>query len=102
LHLVLCARETSIADGKPLLRGIHHLALATDDMKMTLDFYVRMLGMPIVHGLRTPSRLPGAGQAHGIGAPPFANIPHYFLDMGGDTVGGGGDRECGRRSASTA
>jgi catechol 2,3-dioxygenase-like lactoylglutathione lyase family enzyme len=42
--------------------------------------------MPIVHGLRTPSRAPGEGPAHGIGAPPHANIPHYFLDMGGDSL----------------
>ena len=53
---------------------------------MTLDFYVRVLGMPIVHGLRTPSRRPGASHAHGDGAPPYANIPHYFLDMGGDSL----------------
>ena len=79
-------REISTADGKPLLRGIHHLALVTDNMRMTLDFYVRVLGMPIVHGLRTPSRPPGASHAHGNGAPPYANIPHYFLDMGGDSL----------------
>ena len=48
--------EISVAADKPILRGIHHLALVTDDMRMTLDFYVRVLGMPIVHGLRTPSR----------------------------------------------
>lgn len=76
------SRELSVAGGKPMLRGIHHLALVTDDMRMTLDFYVRVLGMPIVHGLRTPSRPPGASHAHGNGAPPYANIPHYFLDMG--------------------
>jgi catechol 2,3-dioxygenase-like lactoylglutathione lyase family enzyme len=69
-----------------MLRGIHHLALVTDDMRMTLDFYVRVLGMPIVHGLRTPSRPPGANHSHGNGAPPYANIPHYFLDMGGDSL----------------
>src|ERR1700757_2071901 len=63
----------SVAGGKPMLRGIHHLALVTDDMRMTLDFYVRVLGMPIVHGLRTPSRRPGARHAHGDGAPPYAN-----------------------------
>jgi catechol-2,3-dioxygenase len=51
-------RELSVAGSKPMLRGIHHLALVTDDMRMTLDFYVRVLGMPIVHGLRTPSRPP--------------------------------------------
>jgi catechol 2,3-dioxygenase-like lactoylglutathione lyase family enzyme len=72
------SRELSVAVGKPMLRGIHHLALVTDDMRMTLDFYVRVLGMPIVHGLRTPSRPPGASHAHGNGAPPYANIPHYF------------------------
>ena len=37
--------ETSAARVKPLLRGIHHLALNTSDMRMTLDFYVRVLGM---------------------------------------------------------
>ena len=78
--------EISVAAGKPFLRGIHHLALVTDDMRMTLDFYVRVLGMPIVHGLRTPSRPAGASHAHGDGAPPHSNIPHYFLDMGGDSL----------------
>jgi catechol 2,3-dioxygenase-like lactoylglutathione lyase family enzyme len=78
--------EISVAAGKPLLRGIHHLALVTDNMRMTLDFYVRVLGMPIVHGLRTPSRPAGASHAHGNGAPPHSNIPHYFLDMGGDSL----------------
>lgn len=78
--------ESSAAQGKPTLRGIHHLALVTDDMRMTLDFYVRVLGMPIVHGLRTASRPPGAGPAHGVGAPPHSSIPHYFLDMGGDSL----------------
>jgi len=70
------------AAAKPLLRGIHHLALVTDDMKATLDFYVRVLGMPIVHGLRTPV----ARGAHGQGTPPYASIPHFFLDMGGDSL----------------
>ena len=55
-------------------------------MRIKLDFYVRVLGMPIVHGLRTPSRPAGASHAHGNGAPPYSNIPHYFLDMGGDSL----------------
>ena len=38
----------------PLSRGVHHLALNTDDMKKTLDFYVRVLGMPLVHALKVP------------------------------------------------
>jgi catechol 2,3-dioxygenase-like lactoylglutathione lyase family enzyme len=78
--------EIAAPSSKPLLRGIHHLALNTADMRMTLDFYVRVLGMPLVHGLRTPPRPPGAGPAHGIGTPPYQNIPHYFLDMGGDSL----------------
>jgi catechol 2,3-dioxygenase-like lactoylglutathione lyase family enzyme len=80
------AREIPPATAKPLLRGIHHLALVTDNMQMTLDFYVRVLGMPIVHALRTPARPPGATHAHGDGAPPYSSIPHYFLDMGGDSL----------------
>jgi len=80
------SRQLSVAGSKPVLRGVHHLALVTDNMQMTLDFYVRVLGMPIVHGLRTPSRSPGASHAHGSGAPPYANIPHHFLDMGGDSL----------------
>jgi catechol 2,3-dioxygenase-like lactoylglutathione lyase family enzyme len=78
--------ETGAPPGKPLLRGIHHLALNTADMRMTLDFYVRVLGMPLVHGLRTPSPPPNAAPAHGIGTPPYKNILHYFLDMGGDSL----------------
>src|SRR5499427_9601088 len=66
------SRELSVAGGKPMLRGIHHLALVTDDMRMTLHFYVRVLGMPIVHGLRTASRLSGANHSHGNGAPFYA------------------------------
>ncbi len=77
--------------GKPQLRGIHHLALVTDDMRKTLDFYVRVLGMPLVHGLFTPGkrgeRTPTAGAgSHGRGVPPFAAIPHFFVDMGGDSL----------------
>lgn len=69
---------------KPLLRGIHHLALNTDDLRATLDFYVRILGMPLVHGLITG---PGAAQrAKSRGNPPFDRIPHYFVDMGGDSL----------------
>ncbi len=80
------AELKSVAPLKPLLRGIHHLALNTTDMRMTLDFYVRVLGMPIVHGMRTPIPPPGAGPAHGEGTPPYKGIPHFFLDMGGDSL----------------
>jgi catechol 2,3-dioxygenase-like lactoylglutathione lyase family enzyme len=78
--------RADVERGKRLLRGIHHLALVTADMRTTLDFYVRVLGMPLVHALRTPSPPPGAGPAHGAGSPPYKNILHYFLDMGGDSL----------------
>jgi len=42
--------------------------------------------MPLVHGLRTPSPPPNAPPAHGVGSPPYKNILHYFLDMGGDSL----------------
>ena len=71
---------------KSLLRSIHHLALNTSDMRMTLDFYVRVLGMPLVHGMKTPVPPPGAGPAHGEGTPPWKGIPHFFLDMGNDSL----------------
>ncbi|MBV9191231.1 MAG: VOC family protein [Betaproteobacteria bacterium] len=70
-------------NGKPGLRGIHHLALVTEDMKGTLDFYVRVLRMPLVHALTTASNV---SSTHGKGAPPFRAIPHLFLDMGGDSL----------------
>ena len=69
---------------EPLSRGVHHLALNTDDMKMTLDFYVGVLGMPLVHALKVE---PGIGTGPGNrGNPPFENIRHYFLDAGGDSL----------------
>jgi len=85
-NMIEVPAETSAPRVKPLLRGIHHLALNTSDMRMTLDFYVRVLGLPLVHGLRTPSPPPGAPPAHGVGTPPYKNILHYFLDMGGDSL----------------
>jgi len=73
-----------MVQARPLSRGVHHLALNTDDMKMTLDFYVRVLGMPLVHALKVP---PGLGTGPGNrGNPPFENIRHYFLDAGGDSL----------------
>lgn len=67
---------------RPLLRGIHHLAINTDDMRTTLDFYVRVLGMPVVHGLLTGTKK----RSSEAGNPPFPGIPHFFLDMGGDSL----------------
>ena len=85
-NMIEASAETATTRAEPLLRGIHHLALNTSDMRMTLDFYVRILGMPLVHGLRTPASAPNAPPAHGVGTPPYKNILHYFLDMGGDSL----------------
>jgi catechol 2,3-dioxygenase-like lactoylglutathione lyase family enzyme len=38
----------------PILRGVHHLALCTDDMKATIDFYIDVLGMPLVWSWHRP------------------------------------------------
>jgi len=67
-----------------MTRGLHHLALNTDDMKMTIDFYAGVLGMPLVHALKVP---PGLGTGPGNrGNPPFENLRHYFFDAGGDCL----------------
>ena len=39
---------------KSFARGIHHLALCTDDIKATAEFYTRVLGMPLVHAMKVP------------------------------------------------
>jgi catechol 2,3-dioxygenase-like lactoylglutathione lyase family enzyme len=65
-------------------RGVHHLALNTDDMKKTVDFYVDVLGMPLVHAMKVP---PGLGKGpKNRGNPPYENIRHYFFDMGNDSL----------------
>mgnify|MGYP000948787492 FL=1 len=64
-------------------RGIHHLALTTDDMKMTTDFYVNVLGMPLVHAMKIPE---GVGTKENRGNPPYECIRHYFFDMGNDSL----------------
>ena len=62
--------------------GVHHLALNTDDMKMTVSFYAGILGMRMVHAMKVP---PGIGVGPGNrGNPPFEEIRHYFFDMGRD------------------
>ena len=68
----------------PTPRGIHHLALCTDDIKATIDFYVDVLGMPLVHAMRVPPGL-GAGPRN-RGNPPYERIRHYFFDMGNESL----------------
>ena len=41
--------------GTPGTRGVHHLALTTEDMQVTTDFYVRIVGMPLVHAMKVPA-----------------------------------------------
>lgn len=68
----------------PIPRGVHHLALCTDDMKATIDFYVDVLGMPLVHVMKVP---PGLGTGSGNrGNPPYERVRHYFFDMGNDSL----------------
>jgi catechol 2,3-dioxygenase-like lactoylglutathione lyase family enzyme len=70
--------------GEPFTRGVHHLALNTDDMKMTIDFYVDVLGMPLVHAMKVP---PGLGTGpENRGNPPYERVRHYFFDMGNDSL----------------
>jgi hypothetical protein len=40
------ARTISASAPSPTLRGVHHLALCTDVMNATIDFYVELLGTP--------------------------------------------------------
>ena len=65
-------------------RGVHHLALTTEDMAATAEFYVDVVGMPLVHAMKVP---PGLGAGPGNrGNPPFEEIRHYFFDMGNDSL----------------
>jgi catechol 2,3-dioxygenase-like lactoylglutathione lyase family enzyme len=65
-------------------RGIHHLALNTEDMRRTVDFYTRVVGMPLAHAMKVP---PGLGTGPGNrGNPPYEEIRHYFFDMGNDSL----------------
>ena len=67
-----------------ITRGVHHLALCTDDMKATVDFYVDVLGLPLVHAMTVP---PGFGVGpKNRGNPPYEEIRHYFFDMGNDSL----------------
>jgi catechol 2,3-dioxygenase-like lactoylglutathione lyase family enzyme len=68
--------------GDVMTRGVHHLALTTEDMKLTTEFYVGVLGMPLVHAMRVPAGL-GTGP-NNRGNPPYEEIRHYFFDMGND------------------
>ena len=61
------------------VRGVDHLALVTEDMKATMDFYTRVLGMQLVHVRRVPFE-------RDRGQPPYDNLRHYFFNMGNDSL----------------
>src|SRR6202030_4759914 len=68
----------------PTTRGVLHLALCTDDRKATIDFYVEVLGVPLVHAMKVP---PGLGTGpRNRGNPPYEQVRHYFFDMGNDSL----------------
>lgn len=60
-------------------RGVDHLALVTEDLPTTMDFYTRVLGMQLVHVRRVPYE-------RDRGQPPYENLRHYFFNMGGDSL----------------
>jgi pimeloyl-ACP methyl ester carboxylesterase/catechol 2,3-dioxygenase-like lactoylglutathione lyase family enzyme len=61
------------------LRGVDHLAFVTDDLPATMDFYTRVLRMPLVHVRRVPYE-------RDRGQPPYEHLRHYFFDMGNDSL----------------
>jgi catechol 2,3-dioxygenase-like lactoylglutathione lyase family enzyme len=67
-----------------LTRGVHHLALVTDDMRRTAEFYVDVLGMQLVHAMRVPPGL-GTGPKN-RGNPPYEELRHWFFDIGADSL----------------
>ena len=77
------AAPKSDVAAQPLTRGVHHLALNTDDMKATIDFWTEVLGMPLIHALKVPK---GASGPLNRGNPPYEDMRHYFFDMGNDST----------------
>jgi catechol 2,3-dioxygenase-like lactoylglutathione lyase family enzyme len=67
------------ADLRLALQGVDHLALVTDDLKKTIEFYTQVLGMTLVHVRRVPYA-PDRGQ------PPYEHCRHYFFDMGNQSL----------------
>lgn len=78
--------QKNVEDGgaAPLPRGIHHLVFCTDDMKKTIDFYVDVVGAPLIHAMKVPAGL-GVGPGN-RGNPPYECCRHYFFDMGNDSM----------------
>jgi catechol 2,3-dioxygenase-like lactoylglutathione lyase family enzyme len=63
--------EPQRSNGEFEIRGVNHVALVCRDMAVTVDFYTKVLGMPLVKTIELPF---GGGQ-------------HFFFDIGnGDTI----------------
>ncbi|MDT8397053.1 MAG: VOC family protein [Pseudomonadales bacterium] len=61
-------------------QGLHHAAYLTKDMDATVQFYNKVLDMPLVVTLALPSPDPFAGQIKVRGD--VAGTRHYFFDCG--------------------
>ncbi len=80
---------TPEGDASLCLQGVNHLALNTDNMRTTLEFYTRVLGMRLVHAGRALEPVDLSGQPldrSASGQPPHADVRHYMLDMGGGSL----------------
>ncbi len=53
---------TPEGDASLCLQGVNHLALNTDNMRTTLEFYTRVLGMRLVHAGRALEPVDLSGQ----------------------------------------
>src|SRR3546814_14886182 len=73
-----------LAACEPTTRGVHHLALCTDDMKATIEFYTDIVGMPHVHAMKVPEGL-GTGP-NNTGNQPYESVRPYFFDRGTDSL----------------
>lgn len=53
--VLLAKRKEMALESNVKYFGVHHLALNTDDMKTTVDFYVGVLEMRLVHAMKVPA-----------------------------------------------
>jgi catechol 2,3-dioxygenase-like lactoylglutathione lyase family enzyme len=79
INATVVAKPASVTLPECPMRGIDHLAFVTDDMLATMDFYTRVLQMPLVHVRRVPYE-------RDRGQPPYENLRHYFFAVGNDTL----------------
>ena len=74
-------------DGKPRIRGVHHIAVPVQDMKQSLEFYCGILGLKVKTSTRDSQALSKAGQETGLIADVTSNLDLFYnLDLGNGTV----------------